>query len=125
MCSCARAAAARRATEEKLLTYAASQSAGRLLLLREVDALPLEHVQQRLRTLHDLSGQGSQGWALRDLYARAQAQPLARNRLPPGAVAAALVQVLARPHARQVEWPCRIGGAAQGGRTFAYAASVS
>ena len=70
-------------------------------------------------------GKGHQGGLSVILHARAQAQPLARNRLPPGAVAAALVQVLTRPHARQVERPCRIGGAAQGGRTFAYAASVS
>ena len=28
-------------------------------------------------------GKGKPGWALRDLHARAQAQPLARNRLPP------------------------------------------
>ena len=33
---------------------------------------------------------------------------------PPRAVDAAAVKVLARPHAGQAEWPCRVGGAAAG-----------
>ena len=70
-------------------------------------------------------GKGSQG-GLSVIYTHEHRRSRSHATAPPpGAVAAALVQVLARPHARQVEWPCRIGGAAQGGRTFAYAASVS